>query len=222
MLSVLVVDDDFRVAQLHASYVGAAPGFEVVAVAHTADEALRQSADLQPDLVLLDSYLPDQPGLVVAARLAGTRSDVLMVTADTAATTVRTAFGAGALGYLVKPFTQEDLVARLTGYQRYRSRIERGRLHQPQIDAAFAALLPAGRTATGSRQSSVTERLVRDLVRDADDGLTATEVATSLGIGRATAQRYLSALAERAEVGITLRYGTTGRPEHEYRWRGEL
>lgn len=218
MLTVFVVDDDFRVARLHASYVHNVSGFDVVGVAHTARETLEQCARVQPDLVLLDSYLPDQPGLEVAVRLAGTRTDVLMVTADTAATTVRAAFGAGALGYLVKPFTEDDLTLRLLAYQRYRSRIERGQLHQQQIDAAIAALLPGKPAGSGARQSSVTQGLVRNLVRAADSAMTAAEVATSLGIGRATAQRYLSALADSGELTIGLRYGSTGRPEHEYHW----
>lgn len=218
MLTVLVVDDDFRVAQLHAAYVRKLGDFEVLGVAHTAAEALEQCALVQPDLLLLDSYLPDRPGLEVAIRLAGTRTDVLMVTADTAATTVRAAFSAGALGYLVKPFTEEDLAMRLLAYQRYRSRLERGQLHQKQIDAAIAALVSGKPAGAVSRHSSVTQRLVRELVRDAESAVTATEVATSLGIGRATAQRYLSAMAEAGELAIALRYGSTGRPEHEYRW----
>ncbi|MFC6258086.1 helix-turn-helix domain-containing protein, partial [Kocuria oceani] len=41
-------------------------------------------------------------------------------------------------------------------------------------------------------------------------------IARKVGISRATAQRYLSALAEDGSVEIQLRYGSTGRPEHRY------
>jgi two-component system CitB family response regulator len=44
----------------------------------------------------------------------------------------------------------------------------------------------------------------------------AAEIARAVGISRATAQRYLSALADDGAVEIQLRYGTTGRPEHRY------
>jgi two-component system CitB family response regulator len=37
-------------------------------------------------------------------------------------------------------------------------------------------------------------------------------------MARATAQRYLTALAEAGTVRMQLRYGATGRPEHEYQW----
>jgi two-component system CitB family response regulator len=46
--------------------------------------------------------------------------------------------------------------------------------------------------------------------------LSAAEIARKVGISRATAQRYLSALAEDGSVEIQLRYGSTGRPEHRY------
>jgi response regulator of citrate/malate metabolism len=51
--------------------------------------------------------------------------------------------------------------------------------------------------------------------------LSAAEVAAALGIARATAQRYLTALAESGAVEMRLRYGVTGRPEHEYLWAGD-
>jgi two-component system CitB family response regulator len=49
--------------------------------------------------------------------------------------------------------------------------------------------------------------------------LTAADVATSLGLSRPTAQRYLADLAAAGRAEVTLRYGTTGRPEHRYTWR---
>ncbi|MDO9397549.1 MAG: hypothetical protein Q7T71_13460, partial [Herbiconiux sp.] len=47
--------------------------------------------------------------------------------------------------------------------------------------------------------------------------LSAPAVASLVGISRATAQRYLSALAQEGHLVIELQYGATGRPEHRYR-----
>jgi response regulator of citrate/malate metabolism len=47
--------------------------------------------------------------------------------------------------------------------------------------------------------------------------LSAAEVAAALGIARATGQ-YLTALAESGAVEMRLRYGVTGRSEHEFPW----
>ena len=47
--------------------------------------------------------------------------------------------------------------------------------------------------------------------------LSAPVVAERVGISRATAQRYLSALANEGHLAVELQYGATGRPEHRYR-----
>ena len=67
--TVLVVDDDFRVASVHVGFVEAVPGFRVVGQAGSAAEALRQARELRPDLVLMDVYLPDGDGLDVVRQL---------------------------------------------------------------------------------------------------------------------------------------------------------
>ena len=69
MIQTLVVDDDFRVAELHCAYVERVKGFAVVAKAHTGAQALDAVERLRPDLVLLDIYLPDMSGLDVLQRL---------------------------------------------------------------------------------------------------------------------------------------------------------
>jgi response regulator of citrate/malate metabolism len=50
--------------------------------------------------------------------------------------------------------------------------------------------------------------------------MSAVEVATAVGISRATAQRYLAQLEQSGLVRLDLRYGSTGRPEHRYSLRG--
>jgi len=218
---VVVVDDDFRVAQLHAQYVAAVPGFEVVAVVHDAEATRRVVGTLGPDLVLLDMYLPDELGTDLAPQL---RCDVLMVTAASDAASVRRALGAGVINYLVKPFTLPELADRLRAYARYRQQLERpGSLQQADIDRAVRTLregdLVDGTVPKG--RSTQTARLVVDRLRSSPEPQTATEVATALGLSRPTAQRYLADLAAAGRVDVSLRYGTAGRPEHRYAWRGE-
>ena len=69
MIGVVVVDDDFRIAGIHAAYVGKVDGFQVIAQAHTAAEAAGAVDRLRPDLLLLDLYLPDEYGLDLVVRL---------------------------------------------------------------------------------------------------------------------------------------------------------
>ncbi|MFU8875706.1 response regulator [Micromonospora sp. SL4-19] len=220
MIRVLVVDDDFRVAALHSSFVSQVAGFASIGVAHTAEGAVAASADLKPDLVLLDQYLPDGLGTSVVRDLA---ADVIMLTAADDSVTVRAALSAGALNYLVKPFTPAQLGERLLAYARYRSQLagERG-LGQEEIDRAMALLHDADAPAAGlpKGRSAVTAQRILIAVRDAVAPMTAVEIADATGVSRATAQRYLADLAHNGKLELSLRYGSAGRPEHLYRWRG--
>ena len=74
MIRVLVVDDDFMVAKVHCGFVERVPGFSVVGVAHTGEEAVRAAGEIRPDLLLLDIYLPDMcPSSMAATACPGHR-----------------------------------------------------------------------------------------------------------------------------------------------------
>ena len=91
MRDVLIVDDDFMVAEIHRRFVEQVDGFQPVAVARTGAEALTAVQNLEPDLVLLDVYLPDMTGLEVLQRLrsGGNLVGVIMITAARELDTVK-------------------------------------------------------------------------------------------------------------------------------------
>jgi response regulator of citrate/malate metabolism len=221
-IRTLVVDDDYRVASVHAAYVAKVEGFAVAGQAHTAAEALQAARDLQPDLVLMDLFLPDGDGLDVVRTLMGNdkHPDVIVITAARDLATVRSAMQLGAVHYLVKPFGFAALSERLATYRRLRLRIDRlpGEADQADIDELFGILrAPAphgGRPAKG--HSAPTLEAVFDAVRAAAHPVSASEIAEEIGMSRATAQRYLNYLERHGLVRLQLRYGTTGRPEHRY------
>jgi response regulator of citrate/malate metabolism len=219
-IRVLVVDDDFRVAQLHASYVDQAEGFAVVGTAHTVADALDAAAQEQPDLVLLDEYLPDGSGSAVIRRIDAA---VMMVSAAEDPGVVRRAIARGALNYVLKPFPPDVLVDRLAAFRRFWQVLGEGtELDQAGVDRALQTLRTADTPVAHTRKgrSPVTSDAVVEVLRSADDALTALEVAEATGVSRATAQRYLSDLARDGRVRLTLRYGSTGRPEHCFEWLG--
>lgn len=220
MIQVLVVDDDYRVAELHARYVNAVDGFTVAGTAHSAAKAVELSRTLRPDLVLLDLYLPDRLGTEVLPALSG---DVMMVTAAADAAQVRAALGRGAVGYLIKPFDERELRNRLTAYARFHAQLATDRsLAQDQVDRALRALHGTDRSgrARRPRATTPTGKLVADTVASLDAPITASALADRLGISRPTAQRYLADLAADGTIRIELRYGAAGRPEHLYSWNG--
>lgn len=222
MIRTLVVDDDFRVADIHASFVARVPGFEVVGQARTAAEAADAVAGLHPDLVLLDLYLPDGHGLDLIRTLgARHRPDFIVITAARDVPTVRTAMQLGAVHYVVKPFGFAQLAERLGSYRDLHQRINSigrtGEADQDQVDGLYALLRTPASAMLPKRHSAPTLQLVRDAVRDARDDVSAAEVAASVGISRPTAQRYLTYLANQGIVELRLRYGGPGRPEQRYR-----
>ena len=221
MIRVVVVDDDFRIAGIHAAYVGKVGGFEAIAQAHTAAEAVDAVDRLRPDLLLLDLYLPDEHGLDLAARLRRERHppvDVIVITAAKDADSVRAAMQGGALHYLLKPFSFPALRDKLLSYAQMRSRLDT--LHEPDqrnVDRVFGALRAPDQLAGAKGRSPHTLEAVERLLASGAE-MSAAEVAEMTGMSRATAQRYLSHLHEIGRVEIRLRYGSGGRPEHRYRW----
>jgi response regulator of citrate/malate metabolism len=225
VIRTLVVDDDPMAASIHRSYVERVPGFEVAGEAHTGADAIAQVRSLQPDLVLLDIYLPDMSGLDVLRQLRedGSHVDVVAITAAKDAETLRTAIHGGVLHYLVKPFFFDTLRERLESYAAHRRRLDRlSEPEQADIDHVFALLRSHGRHSLPKGISAPTLARVVDAVRDAPRDTTAVDVAERAGISRGTARRYLEYLAATGAVELSLRYGVTGRPEHLYRWAGTV
>ncbi len=210
-LTVLVVDDDFRVANMHAGIVDAMPGFTLAATANTL-AAARRAAPV--DLALVDVYLPDGSGIDFVRELRG---DSMILTAATEADTIRAAMAAGAVSYLVKPFATTELAARLSGYARYRKILSGANLSAADVDSALDALRPRViPVQSPTSVASPTKKLVLQALHASAAPMSAAEVAAAIGISRATAQRYLASLATTGEVSVGLRYGTTGRPEQEF------
>ncbi|MBC2959954.1 response regulator [Nocardioides deserti] len=217
-MRVLVVDDDFMVASIHARFVERAPGFVVVGRAATGAEALDAVERLRPDLVLLDVHLPDLNGIEVLRRLRGRGDDVgvIVVTAAREVDTVRAAAAAGAAHYLVKPFEHEDLLARLEVFRAARAALQGvDAPDQAHIDAVFAPL-GRPRTTLPKGLSPETAETVLAALRGAGE-LSATEAAEAVGISRVSCRRYLEHFVDHGAAAVRLRYGGTGRPERRYR-----
>ena len=222
---VLVVEDEAIAAEAHSAYVGRIDGFEVAGVARSAAEAMRLlSAEPTIDLVLLDMHLPDGHGLGLLQRLraAGHLCDVIAVTSARDADVVRHAVAQGVVLYLLKPFSFAMFRSKLEQYADYRAGLAGAadEVVQDEVDRLLGALRPSAASEPLPKgMSAESLRKVTGILRSSADALSATEVASATGSSRVTARRYLEHLADSELVTRTPRYGGSGRPEVEYRWR---
>ncbi len=225
MIRTLIVDDDFMVAKVHAGFVAALDGFEVVGTASTGADALAAVQRLRPDLVLLDVYLPDMTGLEVLRRLRadGAPVDVVVISAARDVESIRSALHGGVLHYLVKPFDRRTFESRLREYAAVRAELAAlGQARQADVDRVFAGARGGGRPVPPTPKGIAPEtlQLVREVLGAAGaDGLSATECSERTGLARVSARRYLEQLVAQEEADVRQRYGTAGRPERRFTLR---
>jgi two-component system OmpR family response regulator len=117
-LRVLVVDDEVNIAELICLALRY-EGWQVQA-AHSGSKAVAAAKDLDPDAVVLDMMLPDFDGLEVLRRMRSSNPElpVLFLTAKDAVEDRVAGLTAGGDDYVTKPFSLEEVVARLRGLMR--------------------------------------------------------------------------------------------------------
>ncbi len=117
-IRVLVVDDEPSLAELLASVLRY-EGWDI-AVAADGSSAVRTAREFQPDAVVLDVMLPDFSGFEVLRRLRAERPHVcvLFLTARDAVEDRVAGITAGGDDYVTKPFSLEEVLARLRGLLR--------------------------------------------------------------------------------------------------------
>lgn len=119
MIRILLADDHPVVRAGLASLLASEDDFEIVDMVGTPDDAVARAAEVGVDVVLMDLRFGDQPGIEVAGGVEATRRiraldnppQVLVVTNYSTDGDVVGAVSAGAVGYLLKDSSPEDLIA---------------------------------------------------------------------------------------------------------------
>jgi len=153
-MRILVVDDDPQIV----SVLKRGLSFEgyTVDTAGNGEQALAIALQVQPDLVILDVMMPGLDGIEVTKRLRqGTDVPVLLLTAKATVPDRVTGLDAGADDYLVKPFSLDELLARVRALLRR---------HQPQdgVLLQFADLMVNTSTREVQRSGEAIELTTRE------------------------------------------------------------
>ncbi len=107
----VVVAEDEALIRLDIVEILKDQGFEVLAEAGNGEEAVELTREHQPDVVLMDVKMPKMDGISAAEIIAKERiSPVVLLTAFSQKELVDRATEAGAMAYVVKPFTENDLI----------------------------------------------------------------------------------------------------------------
>jgi DNA-binding NarL/FixJ family response regulator len=188
---VLLADDQALFREALATLLGARPEVLVVGEAGNGAEALARSAELCPDVVLMDLHMPVLDGIAATRRLRAEQPGVrvLALTTFDEDEDVFAALRAGAVGYLLKDVSSERLVEALLAAVRGESVL------QPSVAAKvlarFATLTDEPRPRPQPLVVPLSDREL-GVVRLLADGASNREIAAALFLAEGTVKNHVT------------------------------
>jgi NarL family two-component system response regulator LiaR len=203
-IRVMIVDDHDMVRRGLAAYLGDESGLELVAEAVDGREAVQICDQVRPDVVLMDLVMPELSG-AEAARIIRDRwpqVQVIALTSFQEKDLVQDALGAGAISYLLKNVSGQDLVEAIRAAHAGRSTLA--------PEAVQALIRPTTQKPDPGYDLTPRERDVLALLVER---LTNAEIAGRLGVSRSTVKVHVSnilsklGVSSRGEaIGVANRY----------------
>jgi two-component system response regulator NreC len=196
-IRLLVVDDHALVRGVLAERLRAEPGFNVVGSAGTANEAIDQALQLNPDIILLDIDMPGLDSFDAAHRLHNLRPkiQIIFLSAHTHDHYIERALRAKASGYLTKcdpPETLIDAINAVASGNVYFSPAVRSRI---VVDTRGVTLAAAASTSV----SVLTAREI-EVLRYIARGFAKKQIARTMGLSVKTVDRHATNLMAKLEI----------------------
>jgi DNA-binding NarL/FixJ family response regulator len=195
-IRVLIADDHPLFRDGLRAMLAAAAETELVGEATTGDEAIAQSVDLQPDVLLMDLQMPGTNGIEATRCIQQTSPHIaiLVVTMFSDDDSVFAALRAGAQGYVLKGADRAELLRAITAVSRGEA------IFSPAIAQRLMrhfATLSAERMPTAFPELTDRERLILDLIAQ---GRNNTEIATRLVLSPKTVRNHISNILSKLQV----------------------
>ena len=189
-IRILIADDHFVVRQGLAALLVPRNGMEVVGEATTGKEAVDLARSLQPDVILMDMIMPEMEGpeAIALIKQENPQARILVLTSFGESKQVAAAIQAGAMGYLLKDSSPDDLLHAIRS-------VHRGSLVLTQ-DLALK-LMQAQPTPTPLDQLTERETAVLRLLAQ---GQSNQEIAKNLNISMTTVRSHVSNILMKLNV----------------------
>ncbi|QAT50548.1 response regulator [Caproiciproducens sp. NJN-50] len=223
MIHAAIVEDDPMVAQINRQYLQQFGDFKIDGVFGNGRDAWEYVHENQPDLVILDVYMPIVSGIELLSRLRGEniKSAVIMVTAATEMSVVEEALRMGIVDYLVKPFSFQRFQEAI---QKYLSKVNLLKssttVNQTMVDRLLnnkpVSFDPDHSELRKGLSQSTLAGLYSCLKEQADEKQTCESISARAGLSKVTVRRYLNYLIETGLVSSSIDYETGGRPRVLY------
>lgn len=196
MIRVLVADDEWMVRAMLRTILEAAAGITVVAEAGDGAGAIAEARRHRPDVALVDIRMPGTDGLRATAELVRlpVPPKVVVLTTFDLDEYVRTALRNGAVGFLLKDASADEMVAGVraaaVGDAMLSPRVTR-RLLATFADAPQAPPEAAGRATARDRLRSLTDKEL-EVLRELGEGVPNAGIARRLHLSEATVKTHVS------------------------------
>ncbi|RFU69680.1 response regulator [Bacillus sp. V59.32b] len=219
-IKVLLIEDDPMVQEVNKEFITSVEGFQVVAIASNGEEGITLVRQLNPDLVVLDIFMPKKDGIKTLQELRKQKleSDVIVVSAAKDTETIKLMLQNGAVDYIIKPFKLERIQQALEKYRQYRKKLQESAvLSQEQLDLLLYT--EQSQKTTDSLPKGLNEFTLNEItvyLKKERTPYSAEEVAAAIGIARVTARRYLDFLEKAGVISLAVQYGGVGRPINRY------
>lgn len=187
-IRILITDDQAIVRKGIRALLATEPDIEVVGEAENGLEAVDQMEQLQPDVVLMDLMMPEMDGIEAIQRITTVKSKarILVLTSFATDDKVFPAIKAGALGYLLKDSSPEELVQAIRQVHRGESS-----LHPTIARKVLQELSRPPAPQEQRTEAPLTEREV-EVLRLVARGLNNQLIANQLVISEATVRTHVS------------------------------